>query len=375
MSELKLTIAACPTSGLSIEKEVQLIKVGLLYADKITLCSLASSMIISISGLTTLDEKGRVDFIEQVLPYTTKDPSNLSNESDFIYRYRELLKKKRLSREELITKMKINNILDNIWKQMEDTLDKISKEYGFNRLIPAIESGNLDIAIFGTQSTGDTYMDDVVKEFVDIVGREVINGKTYPLFDEDTGKLISAGIKEGFFKYSDSNSEKSRHIGFVSDIIQRLPTFEEASIDEVLDIRIELEKPLIRFRSAMLKYSEEIKHEVWEEEFINDAEKIFLREIEPAILDIEEAVKTNKYLSHLVTDLLNKPMVIPSTSGLGVLISSLSNFPKFSAAALGLIAGTGLIAYNAYREWEEKSDQLKRAQLYFYYKIGKLLNK
>ena len=375
MSELKLTIVAYPTSGLSLEKEIQLIKVGLLYADKITLCSLTSSMIISIIGLTTLNEKARVDFLEHILPYTTKEPSDLSNISVFINKYRELLKKKRLSREELLIKMRIKKLLDDTWKQIEDTLNRIPEEYGLNKLIPAFESGNLDITILGTQSTEETYIDDVLKEFVDIVGKEVINGKTYPLFDEDTGKLISAGIKEGFFKYSNSDSEKSRHIGFVSDLIQRLPTFEEASIDEVLDIRKELEKPLIRFRSAMIKYSEEIKHEVWEEEFINDAEKIFLREIEPAILDIEEAVKSNKYLSHLVTGLLNKPMVIPSTSGLGVLISSLSNFPKFSAAALGLIAGTGLIAYNACKEWEEKSDQLKRAQLYFYYKTGKLLNK
>lgn len=375
MSELKLTIVACPTSGLSLEKEVQLIKVGLLYADKITLCSLTSSMIISIIGLATLNEKAQVDFLEYVLPYTTKEPSDLSNISVFINKYRELLKKKRLSREELLIKMRVKKLLDDTWKQIEGTLNKISEEFGLNKLIPAVESGNLDITIFGTQSTEETYIDDALKEFVDIVGKEVINGKTYPLFDEDTGKLISAGIKEGFFKYPNSDSKKSRHIGFVSDLIQRLPTFEEASIDEVLDIRKELEKPLIRFRSAMIKYSEEIKHEVWEEEFINDAEKIFLREIEPAILDIEEAVKSNKYLSHLVTGLLNKPMVIPSTSGLGVLISSLSNFPKFSAAALGLIAGTGLIAYNAYKEWEEKSDQLKRAQLYFYYKTGNLLNK
>jgi len=375
MGELKLTIAGCPKSGLSIEKEIQLIKVGLLYADKITLCSLASSMLVSIIGLTKLNDETRVDFLEQVLPYVKKEPSDLSSILDFIKKYRELLKKKILSRKELLIKMRVNNILNDIWKQIEDVLNKISEEYGITKLIPAVESGKLDITIFGNQSTAETYIDDVLREFVDTVGNEVINGKTYPLFDEDTGKLISTGIKEGFFKYQNSSLEKSRHIGFVSDLIQRLPTFEGASIDEVLDIRKELEKPLIRFRSAMLKYSEEIKHNVWEEEFICDTNKIFLREIEPAILEIEEAVKSNKYLSHLVNGLLNKPMLIPSTSGFGVLISSLSNFPKFSAATLGLIAGTGLIAYNAYKEWEEESNQLKRAQLYFYYKTGKLLNK
>ena len=377
MGELQLTIASYPSSGLNLEREIQLIKVGLLYADKITLCSLTSSMMFSLIGFKDLDDRSLLDFLESVLPYTIKKQPNLSEMPSLFIKYRELLRKKRLSREELLAKINMDKVLNEIKMQIREIMESALEESGLNKLIPVLKSGNLDITIFGAQSTGETYMDDVLKEFVDIIGNKVINGNTYPLFDEDTAKLISAGIKEGVFKYSNSNSEKSRHIGFVSNLIQRLPTFAEASIDEIVDIRKELEKPLVRFRSAMVKYSEEIKKDVWEEEFIDYAEKIFMREIEPAVLDIEEAIKSNKYLTHFIANLINKPLVVPSTSGLGILISSLSNFPKFSSVAMGIgaITGTGIIAYNSFKDFKKGSEQIERAQLYFYYKTGKLLEK
>lgn len=116
-----------------------------------------------------------------------------------------------------------------------------------------IKSKKLEIEMYGNEDNCD--VDLLLKQFLDSMGEAVTRGKAYPLFDEFTGNLVKSGISEGLFKLNDISSEKSRHIGFVSNIMQRLPCFEYATIDEILDIRKELSKPLIRFRSVMIKYA------------------------------------------------------------------------------------------------------------------------
>jgi hypothetical protein len=42
---------------------------------------------------------------------------------------------------------------------------------------------------------------------------------------------------------------------------------------------------------------------------------------------------------------------------------------------IGAITGTGIIVYNSFKDFIKGSEQIERAQLYFYYKTGKLLEK
>ena len=167
MGELQLTIASYPSSGLNLEREIQLIKVGLLYADKITLYSLTSSMMFSLIGFKDLDDRSLLDFLESVLPYTIKKQPNLSEMPSLFIKYRELLRKKRLSREELLAKINMDKVLNEIKMQIREIMESALEESGLNKLIPVLKSGNLDITIFGAQSTGETYIDDILKEFVE----------------------------------------------------------------------------------------------------------------------------------------------------------------------------------------------------------------
>ncbi|MHC1723200.1 MAG: hypothetical protein AB9836_08360 [Aminipila sp.] len=367
-SNFNITIGTSPSGGINLEKELELIKVGLIYADKVKLCSLTSSMLISILALTTLDERMKLEFLESTLDVVAKTPEERENINYFIRFYTQILKKKRLSKQELLMKIKIKNQLDETWRGLTKVLEKTATESGLIELIPAIESKKLEIDIYGNNDNYD--MDSLVKQFIDSVGKAILNGETYPLFDEGTGKLINAGISEGMINFNSTSSEKSRHMGFVSNIIQRLPCFEYATIDEILDIREELSKPLIRFRAAMIKYSEQIKHHPWDTEFAYDSDKLFSKDIEPAILDIEEAIESNKYLKHIVSRVINNPLVVPATSSLGLMVSSLANFPNISATALGAVAGGGTLLYNAMEDWKEKNKEIERNQLYFYYKAG-----
>lgn len=129
----------------------------------------------------------------------------------------------------------------------------------------------------------------------------------------------------------------------------------------------------MRFRSAIITFSENIKTASWDADFALEANQVFRRDVEPAILEIEEAVRSNSYLTTLARRFADKPLVVPSGSALAMLMSQLSAVPQVVTQALGVGATAGLVAYDAYKEWQKQKPSTERNQLYFYYKAGQLL--
>jgi hypothetical protein len=235
-------------------------------------------------------------------------------------------------------------------------------------LLAALETDLVEVELFDVNSESLTF------DFFESIKSSLISGKTYPLFDDATGNLVDATINEGGLSLSGATLEKGKQTGLASGLFSRLPLFESASIDEIMDIRRELEGPLVRFRSAIVRFSKEIESAQWGDQFPEEVESIVIEHIEPAVLEIEEAVKSNKLLLKLIRKYVDKPLVLPGTSALGMLLSSVSELPEVVSQALSLVAGSATLALDAAREWREETELAERNQLFFYYRLGKLLN-
>jgi hypothetical protein len=63
--------------------------------------------------------------------------------------------------------------------------------------------------------------------------------------------------------------------------LARLPTFPPAKVDEIIDIREELQGPLVRFRGAMVKVAREFTAEPWERDFAGHCKMLGSRPFTP----------------------------------------------------------------------------------------------
>ncbi len=124
---------------------------------------------------------------------------------------------------------------------------------------------------------------DLLEEFVERVAGAVEDGSTYPLFDDLTGNFVTEAIRHGFLTVSETDAARSRHSGLCSDLLQRLPLFERASLSDVLAIRHELEGPLLGFYIAVADFSREIRSAAWETDFIEEADVLFREKVEPEV--------------------------------------------------------------------------------------------
>jgi len=167
----------------------------------------------------------------------------------------------------------------------------------------------------------------------------------------------------------------------------QLPNFENTPVDEILDIRKELEKPLVRFRSTILKYSDEIKH-IPDDRYIEEAcNELYIKEIAPALLELEEAAKANSLVKNLgykiFSDegLLNKGLG-GLTFGLmapGALAAMSQSIPLgISAMIPSMVPATARVTskvVQTVKEHQEKNKDIEGNSLYFLYEARRRLDK
>jgi hypothetical protein len=294
---------------------------------------------------------------------------NLQTEDiNWIEGFLSFAKKKHPTPTEIIANKMFEKKFNKFWKEYESSDYRLPGGSLISSFIKVSRSGCLQFHQFQSAliqaDTGESFA-----EFTRLIRSTLSNASTYPLLDDQTGMLVSFDIKMGSLSIPQSTSTRSKQVGLVSKIFERLPQFELASIEEILDIRKDLEMYLARFRSAMIKYSDSITSAQWDSDFSYEAEQVFLRDVVPILNDIEEQVRSNKYLTMLTNRYAEKPSYF-TVPALSVALTHLSNLPDILSAVFG-IAPIAANVLDVFNEWRQKGRDISKNQLFFYYAANK----
>ena len=364
VDQFHITVGAAISSNFTFQNEVRLLKAAILYADKVKLCSLSSSFLVSMLLLCNMSEEESFELIEQIsgpLGYNT------NNTQLGIELYKQLKKKKGKTRDELLIYLNMKNKLKKGLEILSEKVRKFFSERELDTILEALNTGLIDLHVL------DVANENIVNEFFDVISQSLLSGDTYPLFDDQTGGLVNAAIEEGKIYPFRPSISKSKQIGISYDLFKRLPLFDEVSFDELIDIRNELNRYLVKFRSAIITFSREIESAAWEKDFPYEVDQLFIEKVKPTIIEIEEAVKSNRLLLKLASNFAQKSIILPSSSALGFLISRLDDIPNIISQSLAIGLGATAVASNTIYNWKVEKNKIEKNQLYFYYKLGKEL--
>jgi hypothetical protein len=370
---LHITIGSTPqvvetgqSSKIVFENDLRMVKAALLYANHATLCSVTSSALLELVAMKDVPREKRVDYIKQMVSWMGDDESA------------RLLKGMMTLFEQSKDPMWVGFLEEALadgWDTVRQHVNNFLRDGGGEGILRAIESGLLEVHHFDAalrRAVQESERRNFIIEYVAVVGASVANAYTYPLFDEDTSEIISAGIRAGLFSAPDSTVARGKEVRLAADLLARLPLFPQATVKETLDIRRELEPHLKRFQSAIIKFSEAIKTASWDEGFAHDADRVFRRDVEPAVQNIEEEVKANNFIKKLLRKFADKPMVVPVGSALALAMSNLP-LPGIALLAAGGVVGGGSALYDAHEEWSKKMREVQQNSLFFYYRTKNLL--
>ena len=161
-----------------------------------------------------------------------------------------------------------------------------------------------------------------------------------------------------------------REVELGSAFLTALPSFDQASIAEVLDIRGELEGPLVRFRSAMSAMAAEISSP--DPQTIDEAaQQLWVQEIAPSIAEVEELIQENRYLLRLADRFTDKT-AMAGVVGLAACITKFSGLAEVISASA---VGTMPFLLAARDRWMHQRQIAQRNELYLLSAVKRRLRK
>lgn len=368
---LEVVIATAP-SGLSLSGEARLLRPAVLYGDGVRLFSPLATLLSGFAAMAEAEGVERAQ-IMQALAETTGAP-HASEIAAIVPGLEMVLSLPRRERREFLGGRKSNEFrdmlkrVDEVWDELREKVEEILDQAGAHELIPALEVGLLEIEPL-LDENGD--MDRMIEEFVSKLGQVLRDGKSYPLFDDATGSFVRARVAEGLLQCGGPAMRRGREVGAASQFMFYLPAFPNATIRELIDIRKELHRPLVQFRSAMVRVADVLDAEPYGSEFQEHVEQAYRSDVAPALEEIREQIESNTYLQQLAGEAVKD---LPKWLGAGFIAAATtpwSDLPELIAAGATAVAP----AVKAAWEHRRAGRQVRQEQYYFLYEANRLLER
>lgn len=387
-SPLHVSIGVLDGSGINLKTDLSLIKAALLYADQVSLISLHSYIVVESMRVRDLDHDKWVAHVMGLigkLEYND-DPGRRLFKVQF-KRYVALRQKGDLTLDEGLEMSALKVWFDGWVYSIASQIQEDYRVSGGGELLKALESGLVNLYEFQngyiqslpilphrinldlfSEREQTALRRSSAREFIDVVEGYITSSDTLPLFNDHLAKAVNEIIRQGGLKVSDMKAGRAKPVALATKMFKDLPLFENATIDQILDIRKELEPHLAPFHSGMQLFAQEIKSAAWDEDFPIEAGLVFDTKVSPAMRDITSAIQDNKPLRNLMMELATKEvaaggMLAFGLSQTGVVADALSK------AVLAAGSTVGVAAYNAKIEADKKQREVEGNSVYLYYRL------
>ncbi len=371
------TIALIPKE-LDLTQEMNYVKSALLYADQVTLISPMAYLFHQFTDeKNSLNEKNAIKLFYKILPLIKeKDPNTYNSFYPVLNELSKIVNGKQYNSLPYVKKIQIKSQLKSYSQDFSKLMFSFIGNENADDLDSLIRHGQVKIESFNNSITD---VDRCVLEYYNKL--KVALKSSYPLFDEQSNDLMKAALESNIINISPIDKRKITHAGLADNYIQRLPSFAEATVDELIDIKSELSQPLIRFRSKMISYSDSLQSMPWDNDFEKECDLLYDKEVAPALLEIEECTKDNSFIKNLGKKFFTDEGFWKSTGGLVLGIAAggaISSFNDVISTEQGMLAAGGAFVASkiagAYSEYRKTKKDIQRKDLYFYYKAGRELD-
>lgn len=332
-----------------MREDVSLVRSAILYADHVELVSPTAAMLGSVAALASGDEEQLLQFF---LSLEDETLAHLNGGAPMPDNWREVLQVMTAltpgqwdvlqAQTGAAIPSEVRESGGDIQAQLTDTLaglrtvaDGMMRTSGLDELVPAIEAGLVSLSPAGTDS-GNT--DEMVQAYVEILRRHLRDPRVHLMFDEQAASLVGSLIDEEVVRPSRLAVMNAGQAAIGSGMIARLPAFPDTRLDELLDLRSDLDDPLARYRRAVSQMAVHLRVRAFDPEMPAELDGIWRTEVDPALRDMREALTEHGLVKEvarsMATDARNFVTAVTGAS-VSVGLSTLSDLNALVPVVMG----------------------------------------
>lgn len=301
LSPLHLVLAALPgpnSEGLDLSREVALVRSSVLYADTIDLISPTGSILSTVDGLQSGKAEGMAAYIGSLTDQDLEEHAERDLSPEDLKGLRGLFSTFLLSDSEIrdiygdhaddmsAVMAELRPVVEEGARQMRESAATPIASSGLDELRQAYEAGIVTLEPLGELSSSNS--EQMMLAFVEALGAAARSSSTRLLIDDSVSTLMEEMVDKGHVKPSALMRRHSREAAVGTGLITKLPAFPHVPIDELLDLRGDLEEPLARYRKAASELGQGLTLEAFDPESSAEIDDLWRFSVAPTIEDLRE---------------------------------------------------------------------------------------
>lgn len=324
-----------------------LVKAALLYSDKVQLFSYGAVMMEQLRWAGEASLEKLLEFLatqsDQVLREFGLDPMlsvNMSNAD-----------RRRLRRRARAISPALTDDLTRILFLFEQARDVDSRAIyegsGLGELEVLLEQGLMSLAPDGF-ALGDG-VDAHPKVYTAALRALLTNHSVHPLFDTAMSAKVSALVESGRIRPSPLVVKHAGVAAAGTGLIQRLPVFPYAKLDDVLDARDQLREPLSSYRKGMAEYAKKLEASPFDNARLKaELDDLWRDEVEIHLGNLRDSLRVTKLVFSAAKDALadTKSVVSGGMAAAATIILGVADLTALTAAAAPAVAAGAVKAIN-----------------------------
>jgi hypothetical protein len=201
-----------------------------------------------------------------------------------------------------------------------------------------------------------------------------IEGGTRLIFDAKTQRLVRRQIASGVVRPSTIFDRRASNAAVGTGLIARLPSFPQAPLDELLELRRDLAAPLTRYRAASTLLAEKsgITVGTTSSEALDD---LWAYEVRPSLEDIDEALLEHglpRELARAAGKDIRRFLLEGAAIWMG--ISAWTDLASWAAGLAGIAAPAAQAFYNGWRSAKDGRLAAQHGGLFYLHEAHRRLD-
>lgn len=370
-----------PGGAPTMHGDVTLIKSALLYADEVELLGLAASLVYATGMAPAASSPTLTELVEltEIVSEEVRITPAIRAAIGFIERAER--KGQPLPLEWRQDLESVREFTSTAGKMLVESSEDMAKSTGLWDLRPAIEARIVTVADLGMHRA-DTLRAVVgkspgsegeVKAWMDGIVKRLSDSRTHLLFDRETASFVDSMVREGVVGISSAGRLLLGKAAMGAGLVAKLPSFEAATVDELLDLRADLNKPLMRYRAAVVRLSRTIPDIP-----VKDMDAAVQAEWESTVAPALDDLSTGLIEHGLVHELskqakLDTAAYLAMASGLFVGMDQLTNLGMLASGVAASVPAIGGALGKASVAVNERRSTLKRHDFYYLHAANEAL--
>lgn len=214
--------------------------------------------------------------------------------------------------------------------------------------------------------------------FADEVTRYLQDPQTLVLLDPATAALVRGLLDRGAVTPPPRVLANAGEALLGAGFLAKLPAFPQASMQQVLDLRRDLDAPLSRYRRQAAALREHLIVGPFDDTAAGEVQHLWRTEVAPALVDLQQGMADHALARELLRGLgadlgrFAKGTLVP---GAGLTVAAASVTDVAAAVAVGLPAVAAPVVARAAQVYTDHRTAARAANLYYLYETDRRLQR